>query len=388
MPDGAEQFSLTVADGIEKVEAAEWDACAGSSNPFVAHAFFSALESSGSAAAATGWVAQHLALRGLDGRVCACAPVYLKSHSYGEYVFDWSWADAYERAGGRYYPKLQAAVPFSPVTGPRLLSRPDGPSGANEALARGLVHLAETTRVSSLHVTFATEAECRLLARHGFLIRTGIQYHWQNRGYASFEDFLGDLSSRKRKAIRKERAAAASHDVVIRDRAGSAIEERHWDAFYSFYRDTAARKNAHAYLSRAFFSALSRGLGHRVLLVLAETPDRTPVAGALHLVGEDTLYGRYWGAIGAYDRLHFEMCYYRAIDFAIRSGLARIEAGAQGEHKIQRGYLPQLTWSAHWIADRSLRAAVDRFLTHERPAVDDAIERLATLSPFRNEPQA
>lgn len=388
MPDGAEPFTLTVASGIEKIAAAEWDACAGRANPFLAHAFFSALESSASAAAATGWQPQHLALRGSDGRLAACAPVYLKSHSYGEYVFDWSWADAYERAGGRYYPKLQVAVPFSPVTGPRLLAPPDGPGGATEALARGLVQLAEATRVSSLHVTFASEAECRRLSRHGFLLRKGIQYHWQNRGYTSFEDFLNDLSSRKRKAIRKERTAAAGHDVVIRELAGSAIEERHWDAFYGFYRDTVARKSAHAYLKRAFFLALGRGLGRRVLLVMAETPEGLPVAGALHLIGDDTLYGRYWGAVGAYDRLHFEMCYYRAIDFAIKNGLARIEAGAQGEHKIQRGYLPQPTWSAHWIADRGLRTAVDRFLAQERSAVDESIERLAALSPFRNEPQA
>jgi hypothetical protein len=387
MPDGAEPFTLTAVDGIAKIGAAEWDACAGNAHPFLAHAFFSALEGSGSAVAATGWLPQHLALRGADGRLIACAPAYLKSHSYGEYVFDWSWADAYERAGGRYYPKLQVAVPFSPVTGPRLLARPDGPSGANEALARGLVHLARTSRVSSLHVTFAPLDECRLLSSHGFLIRKGIQYHWQNRGYAHFEDFLGDLSSRKRKAIRKERAAAAGHDVVIRELAGSAIEERHWDAFYGFYRDTVERKSAHAYLRRAFFSALGRELERHVLLVVAETPDGTPVAGALHLVSQDTLYGRYWGALGAYDRLHFEMCYYRAIDFAIRNGLARIEAGAQGEHKIQRGYLPQATWSAHWIADPALRTAVERFLVQERSAVDEAIERLATLSPFRNEPQ-
>lgn len=387
MPDGAEPFTLTVAGGIETIAAPEWDACAGSANPFVAHAFLSALEISGSAIASTGWQAQHLALRGPDGRLAACAPVYLKSHSYGEYVFDWSWADAYERAGGRYYPKLQVAVPFSPVTGPRLLARPDSPAGATDALARGLVQLAETRHVSSLHVTFATEAECRLLSSSGFLIRKGIQYHWQNRGYTNFEDFMSDLSSRKRKAIRKERTAAAGHDVVIRELAGSAITEQHWDAFYGFYCDTVARKSAHAYLSRAFFSALGRGLGRRVLLVLAETADGTPVAGALHLVGEDTLYGRYWGALGAYDRLHFEMCYYRAIDFAIRNGLARIEAGAQGEHKIQRGYLPQPTWSAHWIADHRLRTAVDRFLAQERFAVDAAIESLAALSPFRTEPQ-
>lgn len=387
MPDGAEPFTLTVVDGIAKIATAEWDACSGGVNPFLAHAFFTALESSGSAVAATGWLAQHLVLHGPDGRLAACAPVYLKSHSYGEYVFDWSWADAYERAGGRYYPKLQVAVPFSPVTGPRLLARPDGPSGAKDALARGLVQLARTARVSSLHVTFAPLDECRLLSSHGFLIRKGIQYHWQNRGYASFEDFLSDLSSRKRKAIRKERAAAAGHEVVIRELAGSAIEERHWDAFYGFYRDTVARKSAHAYLRRAFFSALGRGLGPRVLMVVAETPDGTPVAGALHLVGEDTLYGRYWGALGTYDKLHFEMCYYRAIDFAIRNGLARIEAGAQGEHKIQRGYLPQATWSAHWIADPGLRTAVERFLVQERSAVDAAIERLATLSPFRDEAQ-
>ena len=386
MPDGAEALSVEVLGAISDVPAVDWDACAGAANPFVGHAFLAALEQSGTVAPEAGWLPRHLGVFGVDRRLLACAPLYLKSHSYGEYVFDWGWAEAFERAGGRYYPKLQAAVPFTPVAGPRLLLRPDAPASAFDLLASGAVTLAKSLRCSSVHVTFPTRSQCERLAAHGFLTRLGHQYHWQNRGYRTFEDFLGELSSRKRKAIRKERQGVAGCGIVLKTLTGNEIEERHWDAFYRFYLDTISRKWANAYLNRGFFFRLGETMADRVMLVIAQTPGGALVGGALNLLGADAIYGRYWGCTDAYRFLHFEACYYRAIDFAIEHRLARVEAGAQGEHKVQRGYLPEATWSAHWIGHAGLRRAVDQFLAAERRAVEAEMQQLAAEAPFRQDP--
>ncbi len=386
MPDGASPILIKVAASLKEVEAAQWDACAGPDNPFVSHAFLSALEDGKAATADTGWLAQHLLLEGENGLLLGAVPLYLKNHSYGEYVFDWGWADAYQRAGGRYYPKLQCSVPFTPVTGPRLLMRPEAdPDAVGDALASGLVEIARRHEVSSLHVTFPTRAEWERLGRFGFLQRVGRQYHWTNEGYASFDDFLARMVSRKRKAIRKERRQVAESGIRLRALVGDEIEERHWEAFYRFYLNTVDKKWANAYLTRDFFHLLGQRLGERVVLILAEAEDR-PVAGALNLVGGDTLYGRNWGCLLDYKFLHFEACYYQAIDFAIAHGLARVEAGAQGEHKVQRGYLPVETYSAHLIQDPGLEEAVERFLERERPAVRHEIEAMTEeWTPFRRE---
>ena len=386
MPDGREPTTVKVLGSLGEVPAAQWDACAGADDPFLSHAFLSALEESASASAHSGWLPQHLVVEDRDGTVIAAAPLYLKSHSYGEYVFDWSWADAYERAGGRYYPKLQSAVPFTPVTGRRLLVRPgadaETESELADVLAAAMVTLGERLGVSSVHVNFPTEAEWRRLGDHGLLLRTGQQYHWRNRGYESFDDFLASLSSRKRKVIRRERRAVADQGIVLSTLTGDAIAERHWDAFYGFYRDTSDRKWGSAYLTRAFFSLIGETMAGNVVLVLAEADGRY-VGGALNLMGRDTLYGRYWGCAEAYRFLHFEACYYRAIDFAIARGLTWVEAGAQGPHKIQRGYLPRRTYSAHWIADAEFRRVIERYLAEERAAVEDEMEILGQRSPFR-----
>ncbi len=386
MPDGREPATVKVLGSLGEVPAAQWDACAGADDPFLSHAFLSALEDSGSVSARSGWLPRHLVVEDGAGTVIAAAPMYLKSHSYGEYVFDWSWADAYERAGGRYYPKLQSAVPFTPVSGRRLLVRPGTDAGTEaeleDVLAAAMVTLGERLGVSSVHVNFPTEAEWRRLGDHGLLLRTGQQYHWQNRGYESFDDFLGSLSSRKRKAIRRERRAVADQGIVLSTLTGDAIAERHWDAFYGFYRDTSDRKWGSAYLTRAFFSLIGETMAGNVVLVLAEAGGRY-VGGALNLMGGDTLYGRYWGCAEAYRFLHFEACYYRAIDFAIARGLKWVEAGAQGPHKIQRGYMPRRTYSAHWIADAEFRRVIERYLADERAAVEDEMELLGQRSPFR-----
>ena len=385
MPDTPDAATVSVLGSIHEVRAADWDACAGTDDPFLGHAFLAALEDSGSVAGETGWLPRHLALHDAGGRLRAAMPLYLKSHSYGEYVFDWGWAEAFERAGGRYYPKLQAAVPFTPVTGRRILLHPQAPAGAFDAMASAAVRLAEELHVSSLHVTFPTEAECGRLSARRFLTRLGHQYHWENRGYRCFDDFLGDLASRKRKGIRRERQEVAASGLSVRTLTGGEIEERHWDTFWGFYQDTAGRKWGHAYLNRDFFRRLGETLADRVVLVVAEKPSGEPVGGALNLLGGNALYGRYWGCSDACRYLHFEVCYYRAIDFAIERGLARVEAGAQGEHKVQRGYLPQPTWSAHWIAHGGLRNAVERFLASERPAVRAEIEALTAQAPFRRD---
>ncbi|NBC31602.1 MAG: GNAT family N-acetyltransferase [Alphaproteobacteria bacterium] len=383
MPDGGEQVIIRVVDDIHAVPASAWDACAGPDNPFVSHAFLSALEDSGSVSAERGWLPQHLVLEGEDGQIRGCAPLYLKGHSYGEYVFDWGWADAYERAGGRYYPKLQAAIPFTPVTGPRLLVAPDAdPPAVRAALIRGLESVTDRHGVVTAHVTFPTEAEWHALGQAGWLQRTGQQYHWQNPGYGSFADFLAALNARKRKAIKKERRQVAEAGVQLRVLTGGALEPHHWDLFYRFYRNTTDRKWGAAYLTRRFFTLLGGRMAERVALVVAEADGRM-VAGALNLIGKDTLYGRNWGCAEHFKFLHFEACYYQAMEFAIARGLRTVEAGAQGEHKLQRGYLPTPTFSAHLIRDPALKRAVADFLSREAAYVAFEMEALSEASPFR-----
>ncbi|HNB27627.1 MAG TPA: GNAT family N-acetyltransferase, partial [Alphaproteobacteria bacterium] len=344
-------YSARVLDRIDRVAAAQWDACLADEsgyveNPFVSHAFLDALEQSRSVGRGTGWLPQHLVIEDGAGNLAAAAPLYVKSHSQGEYVFDHAWADAYDRAGGRYYPKLQVAAPFSPVPGPRLLVRA-GPfaAQARAALIAALISAVENSGMSSLHVTFAPEADVAALEQVGFLRRAGLQYHWRNAGYGDFDQFLAALNSRKRKAIRKERAAAASHGLELRAWEGAELTAAHWDAFFAFYMDTGSRKWGRPYLNRDFFARIGESLKDRIVLMLARGNDGF-VAGALNLKGRQTLYGRNWGCLADFRFLHFELCYYQAIDYAIRHGLARVEAGAQGEHKIQRGYLPVETWSA------------------------------------------
>ncbi len=383
MPDGSPALSLTLHGTIAEIPAADWDACAGVGNPFVGHAFLSAVEDSGSAGPRTGWLPRHAALRDAADTLLAVAPMYAKSHSYGEYVFDHGWAHALERAGGSYYPKLQIAVPFSPVPGPRLLIRP-GAGVAPAALGRALAQAGAELDVSSVHVTFCSESEWNALGRIGWLQRLGMQFHWHNQGYRDFEDFLDALSSRKRKVLRRERRDANAAGLTFQALSGGDLRERHWDAFYGFYTSTVDRKWGSAYLTREFFSLLGERLGDRVVLMLAENAG-VPVAGALNLAGDQALYGRNWGCRGDWPFLHFELCYYRAIEWAIAHGLARVEAGAQGRHKIQRGYVPSATYSAHWIAHEGLRRAVAGFLDQERPEIRAEMAALAEDSPFRQE---
>ncbi|MDA8233140.1 MAG: GNAT family N-acetyltransferase [Magnetospirillum sp.] len=386
MRDGNGRRSIAVLNRIADIASAEWDACAGTDTPFVTHAFLEALESSGSAAAKTGWLPRHLVVRDSGGKVVGCAPLYLKSHSLGEYVFDWGWADAYERAGGSYYPKLQCAVPFTPVTGPRLMVRAgEAPEPVVQALTGGLLALARDMAVSSLHVTFPTGAEALRLERAGFLLRLGYQYHWENRGYGSFDDFLAALSSRKRKQVRRERDAVAAGGLRLTTLAGGEVTARHWDAFHRLYRATTGRKWGEAYLTRPFFERLSASaLGDRVVLMMAYDGG-TPIAAAFSMLGGDTLFGRNWGAAGEVPFLHFELCYYRALDFAIAHGLKRVEAGAQGEHKVSRGYRPAATWSAHWIADPAFRTRIAHFLADERPLVAEDMAEQAAAGPYRRD---
>ena len=377
-----------ILGSITQVDAASWDRCAGRDNPFVRHAFLSVLEESGSSTTETGWHPRHIVLKTPQGAILGAVPMYLKNHSYGEYVFDHGWADAFERAGGRYYPKLQVSVPFTPVTGPRLLA-PPGP-GAEEvrtALLSTCVGICDQIDVSSVHITFPTEDEFDLMGDAGLLQRTGIQFHWLNEGYESFGDFLASLASRKRKQIRKERQAVADSGLAINALTGSEIEERHWDAFFAFYQATGSRKWGVPYLTREFFSLLGERMADAVVLVMVERAGQ-PIAGALNLAGSDALYGRNWGAIEDHRFLHFEACYYRAIDYAIDHGLKRVEAGAQGPHKLARGYLPVPTYSAHWVANESLRDAVAHYLDHETREIDREITVLERHGPFRQSDDA
>ncbi len=382
--NAAGAMTVRVHSAIAEIPAAQWDACAGDANPSVSHAFLNALEESGSASPRTGWTPQHLSLSGPAGTTLGVVPLYAKTHSYGEYVFDYGWADAYERAGGRYYPKLLSAVPFTPVPGPRLLLRPQAPASARAYLVAAMVELAARRRVSSLHVNFPDAADARALTEAGFLQRMGQQFHWTNDGYHDFDDYLAALNSRKRKAIKKERREALAQGLEIDVLTGTDLQTRHWNAFYEFYLATSDRKWGSAYLTRRFFKLVGERMPEKIVLVMARRGDKY-VAGALNLLGSDTIYGRNWGGYGNYKFLHFECCYYRAIEFAITHRLKRVEAGAQGPHKLQRGYLPVPTYSAHWIPDPGFRAAVAQFLERERDMVEHKIDRLAEFSPFRHE---
>jgi predicted N-acyltransferase len=405
------EITLESVPSVSDIPAAEWDACANPEadstslenldtlassgaagyscidsrlgyNPFVSHAFFAAAETSGSACARTGWGPRHLLAR-LDDKIVGLVPCYLKSHSQGEYVFDRGWADAYERAGGRYYPKLQASVPFTPATGPRLLIRGGvDRDRIGEVLARGLMALCDATDASSVHVTFAREAEAKFLAEHGFLLRNDQQFHWRNDGYGSFDDFLGSLNSRHRKGIKRERREALAAGITIHALNGPDITEDAWDAFFEFYMETGSRKWGRPYLTRKFFSLIGETMSRDVLLVMARRNGRW-IAGAINFIGSDTLFGRNWGAVEHHPFLHFEVCYYQAIDFAIQRGLKTVEAGAQGEHKLARGYLPQTTYSAHYIADPDLRRAIADYLKRERAYVAEVNREMTEAGPFR-----
>ena len=380
-------FTLHVHPTVADIGREAWYACAApSGDPFVSYDFLDACEASGSAAPREGWAGRHLSLRDPEGGVLGVMPLWLKGHSQGEYVFDHSWADAYERAGGRYYPKLLAAVPFTPATGPRFLARPDADAATvRAALLQGARELVDRLGLSSLHVNFPLREEWEAMGEAGLLLRRDMQYVWRNDGYSTFDDFLAALSASRRKTIRRERREARA-GLDIRVLTGADIEEAHWDAFFAFYMDTGSRKWGRPYLTRDFFSRIGATLADRIALVMAFRDSR-PIAGALNLIGRDALYGRQWGALEPVPFLHFELCYYQAIDFAISRGLSRVEAGAQGEHKIARGYLPTPVYSAHWIADPVLRGPVADYLERERPAVEMEIAALtAELSPFRSAP--
>ncbi|QXX74375.1 GNAT family N-acetyltransferase [Methylovirgula sp. HY1] len=413
----SDTYKIRLVTSIGEIDAAQWDACANPEpaaspasrllaqaeaaitpaggadnalqkerfNPFITHAFLQALESSGSVGKKTGWTTTHVIVEDTaSGRLMAVAPTYLKTHSMGEYVFDYGWADAYHRAGVKYYPKVQVAVPFTPATGRRLLVSPDGGEAALNALILGLRTWREKIEASSIHVTFPTRTEWDALGRNGFLQRTGQQFHFINKDYADFEAFLADLTSRKRKMIRRERkeALAQAGGVEIELLTGAAITEAHWDAFYLFYTDTGARKWGHPYLTRAFFSQVGATMSEHILLVMAKRKNRY-IAGAINFIGKDALYGRNWGCIEEYPFLHFEVCYYQAIDYAIAHGLSRVEAGAQGEHKLARGYVAVPTYSAHEMADPRFASAIDEFLIRERAAVDESLDEYAELAPFK-----
>jgi uncharacterized protein len=404
----AVELRVSVVDSIRQVSKTDWDACANphaqpesepgatpcppsqdsghetAYNPFVSHDFLSALEESKSVGGRTGWHVQHVMAKTSDGTLVAAAPAYLKSHSRGEYVFDAGWAEAYERAGGSYYPKLQIAVPFTPATGPRLLVRDGLPAAAaRRALAGGLTQFCGAAGASGVHVTFATEAEYRLLGELGYLQRTDQQFHWENQNFASFDDFLAALSSRKRKTIRRERQdALATNGVTVHWLTGDDLTEDVWDAFFAFYMETGSRKWGRPYLTREFYSLVGEKMRDRILLVMAKRAGRW-IAGAINFIGSHTLFGRHWGAVEHHPFLHFELCYYQAIDYAIAHKMPRVEAGAQGEHKISRGYLPTTTFSAHYIADPGLRRAIADYLVRERAYVAAAGRELSALAPFR-----
>jgi predicted N-acyltransferase len=384
------EIELQAVPSIGAISAEDWDACANpqcaglpaSYNPFVSHRFLASLEDSRSVSARTGWGPRHLIAK-RDDQVIGIVPCYVKSHSRGEYVFDRGWAEAYEHAGGHYYPKLQVSVPFTPATGPRLLVRDGGDRDEmRHVLAKGLQALCNATQTSSVHVTFADKFEWELLAGHGFLQRTDQQFHWQNRGYQTFDDFLSDLNSRHRKAIRRERRDALAEGVTIEHLTGDSLSEAAFDAFFRFYMETGSRKWGTPYLNREFYSLVHQRMPDDVLLVMAKRNGRW-IAGAINFIGSETLFGRHWGAIEHHPFLHFEVCYYQAIDFAIQRKLKRVEAGAQGEHKLARGYMPQETFSAHYIPDPNFRRAVADYLKRERQYVSHAVDALTDAAPFR-----
>ena len=409
------ELRISVAETIAAVDADQWDACAnpqtgaagtkgqadagngqeaaGSSatsgaeqqgyNPFISHAFLAALEQSNSVGPRTGWQPRHVLARTADGALIAAAPCYLKSHSRGEYVFDHGWAEAYASAGGSYYPKLQVAVPFTPATGRRLLVRQTNDSQAiARAIGSGLVEICKICGASGVHVTFAPETEFQLLGELGYLQRTDQQFHWENRAFANFEEFLSALTARKRKTIRRERHDALANGISVHWLTGSDLTEEIWDAFFQFYMETGSRKWGRPYLTRPFYSLVGHTMRERIVLIMAKRAGRW-IAGAINFLGSHSLFGRHWGAIEQHPFLHFELCYYQAIDYAIAHQLSRVEAGAQGEHKIARGYLPTTTYSAHYIADPALRRAIADYLARERAYVTAAGAELATFTPFR-----
>jgi len=371
-------ISARVADDIASLSAEQWDACAGSANPFISHDFLSAMEESGSVGPGTGWKSLPIVIEDDNGTIAGCLPSYLKSHSQGEYIFDQQWAHAFENAGGQYYPKIQIAAPFSPVPGPRLLIRDDAMA---LPLLRAAEQLAENNGISSVHATFVGENQLGYFQDAGWLVRSDSQFHWHNNGYADFDEFLAALSSRKRKAIRKERRKAQEY-VEIMHLSGDAIQSEHWDYFWEFYQDTGARKWGTPYLTRSAFDLMHQKMGDRLLLIFA-LQEEIPIAGALNVIGEETLYGRYWGCTRDIPFLHFEICYYQAIDAAIARGLKSVEAGAQGSHKLARGYQAVPTWSAHYIVDPGFRSAIAAYLESEREAVAADIEFLAEMGPFK-----
>ena len=386
-------YSIQAVSRIGEIGQQHWDAvanpwlsdhdCGIPYDPFLSYAFLSALEESGSAAADTGWAPYHLLLKDDAEQPLGVVPMYLKSHSQGEYVFDYNWADAFERAGGRYYPKLQISVPFTPATGRRILTRPGEQSDElTDYLISGVMQVAEKLKVSSVHCTFATKTQYEQMGKLGFLQRTHQQFHWVNDGYQTFDDFLAALSSKKRKNIRRERREALANDIEIERLTGTEIEEHHWDAFYQFYIDTGSRKWGTPYLTRQFFSLVGQTMAEDILLVLCKRDGRY-VAGAINFIGSECLFGRNWGCIEHHPFLHFEVCYYQAIEFAIERGLKRVEAGAQGSHKLARGYLATHTYSTHWIVNESFSEAVSHFLNQERAYIDEEIDYLEERSPFK-----
>ncbi len=385
-------IEIAAHGSINGIDPVDWDACAcpeatdgRPDDPFTTHRFLKALEDSGSVGPGTGWQPRYLTAM-IDEQIAAVAPLYAKGHSQGEYIFDHNWAHAYESAGGRYYPKLQIAVPFTPATGRRFLTRPGYEAAGMSALIQGAIQIAADNELSSVHATFCTEAEAIAGAEMGLLHRVGQQFHWVNDSYGTFDDFLSSLSSRKRKNIRKERQQANAFGGEILELTGDAIQPEYWDAFWQFYQDTGNRKWGTPYLTRNFFHFAHQTMRNDILMVLA-IRDGRPIAGALNFIGRDTLFGRYWGCTEHHACLHFELCYYRAIDFAIRHRLGRVEAGAQGEHKLARGYLPTPTHSLHWFGDPGFRDAVARYLDAERNAVDHEIEVLTSYGPFRKSHQ-
>ena len=391
IPGKHDEFVIRVVPSMADIDQTEWDELSGTNrysktyNPFVSLNFLHALEESGSATRDTGWLGQHLRLESKDGALIGAVPCYLKSHSQGEYVFDYGWADAFERAGGQYYPKLQVSVPFTPVTGPRLLTRRDFDIGSvRQALADGLKLLTERLGVSSVHVTFAPASEVETLENAGFLHRTDQQFHFINHGYRDYDDFLDTLASRKRKALKKERRAALANGIEIVRLTGNELTETIWDEFFAFYMDTGGRKWGRPYLTRQFFSMMGETMGEDIVLIMARRNGRN-IAGALNFIGSDTIFGRHWGCVEDHRFLHFELCYHQAIDYAIDNKLKIVEAGAQGEHKLARGYVPVKTHSAHFIPHSGFRRAVDDYLRHERQEIDRIGELLDAHAPFKKD---
>lgn len=380
--------NVKIINRINQINKQEWDACANSVadkfNPFISFDFLNALEASGSATAETGWAPHHLVLVDKNEALIGAVPMYLKNHSRGEYVFDYNWVEAYERFGGLYYPKFQIAIPFTPVTGIRIISKPGTDAGEVEKyLLNVCINLSKQNNISSIHLTFLEKPQWRRVIQLGFLPRVDQQYHWINEGYKTFENFLFNLSSKKRKNINRERRTIDDHHIILEKLTGKEITEAHWDVFFNFYLDTGSRKWGDPYLTRRFFSLIGKDLSDKVLLILCKRNDNY-IAGALHFIGGDCLYGRYWGCVEYIPFLHFELCYYQAIEFAIEKGLGRVEAGAQGEHKVPRGYVPTKTYNAHWFLDHQFKAAIAKYLESERGYVDDEIEYLNRFLPFRN----